>query len=346
MKSINNINELKEDLYSSIIKVQVDSIINDTPKTKIIVLKRTDKKSLPIFYPGDYINIYANIDGVNHLESFSLFSSNDDAMNGEYRIVVKSNKKKPLSKFLFDNLKYQDKLLISKPLSDSSFTFSPLREEENIIAIGYDNDIVSFYSLAHYLIKYKLDYKLNIIHICSNDNNVVLKEKFKKLNIYNENINYEYIIINDDNMRPAKDVINKYLAEFNSFFVAGNIEFYKNINKIIYEYNLPKKNLRFKKFNHVVNRNMVKKYELTVKSIEQELTMHCSSNESLFKAILKSEYGKNFLLNNDLNDEVYAQIVEGSVMTIAKFDQEANLQNQIVNLNDSYPCENVTIRIN
>ena len=267
-------------------------------------------------------------------------------MNGEYRIVVKSNKKKPLSKFLFDNLKYQDKLLISKPLSDSSFTFSPLREEENIIAIGYDNDIVSFYSLAHYLIKYKLDYKLNIIHICSNDNNVVLKEKFKKLNIYNENINYEYIIINDDNMRPAKDVINKYLAEFNSFFVAGNIEFYKNINKIIYEYNLPKKNLRFKKFNHVVNRNMVKKYELTVKSIEQELTMHCSSNESLFKAILKSEYGKNFLLNNDLNDEVYAQIVEGSVMTIAKFDQEANLQNQIVNLNDSYPCENVTIRIN
>ena len=147
-------------------------------------------------------------------------------------------------------------------------------------------------------------------------------------------------------MRPAKDVINKYLAEFNSFFVAGNIEFYKNINKIIYEYNLPKKNLRFKKFNHVVNRNMVKKYELTVKSIEQELTMHCSSNESLFKAILKSEYGKNFLLNNDLNDEVYAQIVEGSVMTIAKFDQEANLQNQIVNLNDSYPCENVTIRIN
>ena len=83
MKSINNINELKEDLYSSIIKVQVDSIINDTPKTKIIVLKKTDKKSLPIFYPGDYINIYANIDGVNHLESFSLFSSNDDAMNGE-----------------------------------------------------------------------------------------------------------------------------------------------------------------------------------------------------------------------------------------------------------------------
>lgn len=343
---INNIANIKNDLYSEILKVKVDSIICDTSKSKILVLKRIDNGSLPIFFPGQYINIFLEIAGISHLESFSLLSSSDDALNGEYRIAIKSNKKKIVSKYLYDNIKYQDELTISRPLIDSSFMFSPLREEKNIIAIGYDNDIVSYYSLANYLIKNNLDYKLNIIHLCSNENNIILKDKFHNLSTYNQNINYTYYIVKDDNMRDVKSIINKYITEFNSFFVAGNLEFYKNINEILCEYNLPKKCLRFKKFSQVLNRNFLKKYNLILKTIEQELTLECNSNESIFKSILKSEYGKKILINNELKDDIYGEVISGSVITVAKFNQEAHLNNKVINLNDSYPCEDLIIRIN
>ncbi|MBR1413988.1 MAG: hypothetical protein IJ574_04910 [Bacilli bacterium] len=338
----NNIQLIKNDLYNGCIEVIVDAIINDTPKSKILVLK-SKNDSLPILFPGQYINVYSEIDGIGYIDNFTVFSSLKDAINGEYRIVVKNNKKRKLQKYLYDNIEYQNELLISKPMGD--YDFSVMREEENIIAIGYDNDVLPFYALANYLIDNKLDYTLNIIHICPNENNIILKDKFKNLSSYNNNINYEDVILSDENIDEIKKVINKYITEFNSFYISGNVEFYKNINSVISDYNLPRKCLRYKDFTPVVNPNNTNKYKMNIITPTQELELDCYGNESLLKSLLKSCFSKSILINNGLDDNILGEVISGNVEIINSINNHVSNNDGIINLKLSYPCEDVTIKL-
>ena len=103
-------------------------------------------KKLAWFSAGQYLSIGVAIDGKIYKRPYSIASSPQDTLNGEYMLTIKRVPGGIVSEYVLDNLKVGDKIIASAPLGN--FTYERLRDAKNIIGIAGGSGITPFRSLA------------------------------------------------------------------------------------------------------------------------------------------------------------------------------------------------------
>ena len=62
-------------LHPKRLELEVAEIIEDTPTTKTLRLVAADRRALPPFQAGQYINLFVDIDGVQTARPYAMSSS-------------------------------------------------------------------------------------------------------------------------------------------------------------------------------------------------------------------------------------------------------------------------------
>ena len=122
----NTIDEMAEYLYDDGVELTIKRINNENYNYKSLVLGSNNKEALATFKAGQRIAVTFRVGDKQITRPFSIYSSNADALDGEYRVLVFNNPDDPLLQEIYKSVKVGDKVVCSKPFGN--FYYSSIRD--------------------------------------------------------------------------------------------------------------------------------------------------------------------------------------------------------------------------
>lgn len=133
-------------LHPTRMRLRIKLICQQTPSSKTFYFERLDGK-LPPFRPGQYINIFLDVDGVMTSRPYSIASPTGHEM---LEITVRDNKQGFVAPYMLNELKVGDELETTGP--EGHFYHEPLIDGRDLVFLAGGSGITPFMSMLRYFL--------------------------------------------------------------------------------------------------------------------------------------------------------------------------------------------------
>ena len=352
-------NQIASALHPSYQELVVSDVKQEIEDAKTYTLTRADGKLPAYFSAGQYIAVAIDIEGKRYSRPYSLSSSPKQALEGFYTITVKRANGGLVSNYILDNLNKGDHLYTSAPLGN--FTYEPLRDAKNIVAIAGGSGITPFYSFAKAIKDNDEDCTLTLLYGSKTLKEAMFQEEFKK--IEKECSNFKLInVLSDEKLDGyesgfiSAELIKKYAPdEEYSLFICGPQAMYNFLDKEIEKLNIRRKFVRHELFGELTSptsqNDYIKpeneEYNVTVIVQDKKYEIKANVNDSLLVSMERS--GIN--VPNDCRSGAcgwcHSQLISGKVYTPKKLDgrRQADIKYGYIHPCVSFPLSDLIINV-
>jgi ferredoxin-NADP reductase len=178
-----------DQLHPRELNLRVVDIIQETPTTKTLRLAPVNAL-LPPFLAGQYIPLFAEIDGIRTSRPYSI--SSQPRQSGYYDITVRRVPGGLFSTFLMDRVKTGDRLRSAGP--QGNFHFNPLYHGQHMVCIAGGSGITPFMSIIREIVECGLDRRVTLIYGNRHLDDVIFHQELKAIAQRFDNITYIPVI--------------------------------------------------------------------------------------------------------------------------------------------------------
>lgn len=235
-------------LHPKRLQLVVADIFQDTPSTKTFRLV-SDDTVLPPFQAGQYINLYASIDGVETARPYAISSC--PTQRGYYDLTVKLVDGGFVTQYLLgDRVKIGQAFSATSPMG--TFYHNPLFHGDDLVFLAGGSGGAPARSMIQSILNRGLDINFHLIYGNSFEQDVIFKETFRELAQQNKNFTLTEVI-----SRPNKDYdglsghLNQTLIQQltggvnnKTFYVCGPTPFNEFCEQQLKELGVPDKRIR------------------------------------------------------------------------------------------------------
>jgi ferredoxin-NADP reductase/ferredoxin len=175
-------------LHPKRMQLRVVDIIQTTPTTKTFRFERIDGP-LPPFRPGQYINLFVTVDGIQTSRPYSIASPPDEHV---LELSVKDNPGGFVAPYLLHDLSKGDELETSGPAG--SFYYEPLIDGNDLVFLAGGSGITPFMSIINDLVPHNPSIKIHLIYGNRHPNDVIYGNELSMLSDSNPNFKYSLVI--------------------------------------------------------------------------------------------------------------------------------------------------------
>ncbi|MCR5060484.1 MAG: iron-sulfur cluster-binding domain-containing protein [Saccharofermentans sp.] len=258
--------------------------------------KGTDR--LAYFRAGQYISLSLKIGDSVLTRPYSLCSSPSEALNGIYRIVVKSMKDGFASEYINSNFAVGTKIDISAP--SGFFYYEPIRDVKSVVGIAGGSGIAPFMSFASAIADGTEDFDLTLLYGSRTEADIIFKDELDKICESCDRVRVIYVLSDEEKSGYehgfiTSDLIARYGTLIFSVFVCGSAAMYDYILGETAKLGLAKRLVRLdaygeyklgKKDEAFVNEFKDKLFDLTVVTNDgQTRTVPARADESILVAL-------------------------------------------------------------
>lgn len=175
-------------LHADRILLRVRDIIEETPSTKTLRMEPVDGM-LPYFRAGQYINLFAEIEGVLTSRPYSISS-----IHGEpyYDITVRRMTGGFVSNYLLDRVKEGDTFQSTGP--SGSFYYEPSLDGSELVFLAGGSGVTPFMSIIRETANKKLPVTIQLLYGNREPADIIFEAELKKLAVRHQNIKVDFII--------------------------------------------------------------------------------------------------------------------------------------------------------
>ncbi|NWA02624.1 FAD-binding oxidoreductase [Pseudomonas gingeri] len=183
-------------LHPKRLQLEVAEIIEETASTRTLRVVAADRKALPPFLAGQYINLFVDIDGVATARPYAISSS--PSQPGYYDLTVKRARDGYVSHYLLDRVVVGQRLLSSGPMG--TFHHNPLYHGDDLVFLAGGSGSAPARSILEDLLDRGLAYRFHLIYVNSHLDDVIFDEAFRALARKHGNFTLTHVI-----SRPPAD---------------------------------------------------------------------------------------------------------------------------------------------
>ncbi|MBQ3151582.1 MAG: 2Fe-2S iron-sulfur cluster binding domain-containing protein [Clostridia bacterium] len=346
------VNKVAKSLHPKIQKLVISRIEEHADIAKSYYFK-SESAPLAYFKAGQYLTFRLEIGNSVVTRSYSIASSPESALNGEYQITVKRIADGFVSDYILDNWTVGDKVTAYAP--EGNMTYSPLRDAERIVAVAGGSGITPFLSLARAIDNGDEDCSLTLLYGCRNSDEILFRSELDSLAEKNEKINVVYVLSHSDEEGYEKgfvgaDIIGKYAPEGKySIFVCGPGGLYKFLETELPKLGLERKYIRFEVFSSGKKvEDDPKEYTVTVINRGEKTVIKASNNETVLCAFERAGIEVPARCHTGECGFCRSKLVSGKVYIPEGEDKRriADLQFNFIHPCCCFPESDLVVRIN
>lgn len=364
--SIYNPNILASKLHPAKQFVIISKVIDRVDGKSFVLVPNRElgTKRLAYFRAGQYVCVNLNINGATVSKPYSICSSPKDALDSNesnYVITVKKVNDGFASKYILENWKVGDKIVISAPLGN--FYYESIRDAKHIIAAAGGSAITPFYSLAKAIVDKIEDVKLTILYGSKTSDNILLKDELEEVEKQSKGKVKVVNVLSDEEKEGfehgfiSADLIKKYAGdEEYSLFICGPKAMTDYLEKQIELLNLPKRRVRKEVSGEVKDptiykgfdiSNADKTFKVTVIVRGEEKVIECKGNETLLVAMEKASIKAPSHCRSGSCGFCHSLLVSGNVFIPEENDgrREADKKFNWIHPCVTYPTSDVVIDV-
>lgn len=232
--------------------LKISDIIKETPSTKTLRLV-SRSTSLPPFQAGQYINLFAEINGVRTSRPYSLSSS--PRQTAYYDITVRRIANGFVSDYLLDQCQPGNYLESSGPAGN--FYYNPLFHGQELVFLAGGSGVTPFMSMIREVGDLDLNRKIHLFYGSHTEEELVFHHELVKIAARHSNIKYHPIV-----EKPSASyqglvgitnvqVVLETLAgnNFDTVYICGPQAMYDSILPQLVEAGVPKRRIRREMFS-------------------------------------------------------------------------------------------------
>ena len=158
------------------ITVRVDSIRVETPSTRTLVVRATSG-SLPPFAPGQYVNVFVEVQGVRTSRPMSI--SAPSRAKGTMELTIKRKQGGFVSGHLLDELRAGDELQISGPEGD--FQYQRVRDGKDLVFIAAGSGVTPFMGMIEDILARRADARVGLLYGSRSADEIIFRDRLLSL---------------------------------------------------------------------------------------------------------------------------------------------------------------------
>lgn len=284
------INKLAQDIVPEQLVVTVSKIFQENNSYKTLLLTSKNGEALPIFKAGQKISVTLNIKNKFYTKPYTIVSSPNDSINGEYKITVRNDDASVVDEYLYNKVKIGERFSISSPFGE--FYYNGVRDKKNIIAIASEEGIMPIYSMIQAIVENSESFNLTLFYSEKKEESLLYKDELLMFNDKCSNIKVNIVLIEEDKKDYSHgyvtlDMIKKEFVENNtSIFISGSEGLLKYLDKELEDLKLPKKYIVYDRFLPVCNIKRVEKYTMSVYINNEKYDVPCYNNKTIMYALM------------------------------------------------------------
>lgn len=332
-------------------EVEVKDIIDETEDTKTFILsslKEEKNSSLMPFKAGQYITLFLTIDDKPVSRAYSLASSPTLASKGIYKIAIKRVTDGLVSNYMLDEIKVGDHLHISMP--SGNFSYNPIRDEKNVIAIAGGSGITPFMALANAVIDDIYDINLTIFYSVKKYDDIIFRNEIENINKKSKKVKFVITLTREEKEgyltgHITQEMLAQHLQEFNTIFMCGPKELYQAMNEILGEFNIPRKSVHYENFFVNYEPEEYQEYNLKVLIKDEVYETICRNDETLLVAMEKAAIKAPSLCRVGECGYCRSILIDGKVKMIGALLKKAEAENDYIHPCVAYPDSDIVLRL-
>lgn len=303
-----NPNKIGKSLHPHIQFVKIAKI-EELPNAKAYTFvpdteKGTEK--LAYFRAGQYVSVVLNMGESLVTKPYTLAGNPKWALgeDSKYRIMVKNSGNGFASKYILENWKEGDSVVISGPLGN--YYYQELRDAKKVVAASGGSGITPFISMAYAVAEGIDDYELTIL--CGNKtwNEIAFREELDEIAANsNGKVKIVHVLSEEKKTGTQKGFITSGLVmkyggqEDYSLFICGNMAFYNYMHGVVDEIGLPVKRARFEVAGEYgdpaqspqYHGDTKAEYKVKVHARDKEYDITCKGDQTLVEALQAAGIG-------------------------------------------------------
>ncbi|UJJ30320.1 FAD-binding oxidoreductase [Halopseudomonas maritima] len=235
-------------LHPKRLALEVAEIIEDTPSTKTLRLVATDRRALPPFQAGQYINLFVDIDGVQTARPYAMSSS--PAQREYYDLTVKRAKDGFVSNYLLDRVQVGQHLSSSGPMG--TFHHNPLFHGDDLVFLAGGSGGAPARSILLDILDRGLPQHFHLIYLNSYVDDVIFAEQLRELAGRHANFTMSEVISRPPtgyagrSGRLSRDMLEELLGEIGNkmFYICGPTPFNDSCVALLTELGVARRRIR------------------------------------------------------------------------------------------------------
>lgn len=175
-------------------RLRVFEIIQETPTTKTFRFQRTDGP-LPPFRPGQYVNVFVDVDGVLTSRPYSISSPPMGGKEGGSETLELTVRDKPggfVAPYLLNEVQVGDELETTGPAG--SFYHEPLIDGNDLVFLAGGSGITPFMSIIRDTFQRDRPLKIRLLYGSRVPDDVIYGDELAELAAHHPNLNYSLVI--------------------------------------------------------------------------------------------------------------------------------------------------------
>ncbi len=231
-------------------KARLESIKTEGPKVRTYVFVPVSKK-IPDFLPGQFVFLYAKIEGREIRRAYSIASS---PLDKNIELTLESVEDGLMTTFLEKNAEPGDIFELSYPTGKFSFD-EALPNKVMMIAGG--SGITPMRSIIKYCSQKKLDTRLVLLYSARSTQELIFKDELDELEKNNPNLTVFYTVTRDRTWkgytkRIDKDIISKHAGSCKDcvFFLCGPLKMVKSMVNYLKDLGVDRKKIKLDLWGH------------------------------------------------------------------------------------------------
>jgi ferredoxin-NADP reductase len=169
-------------------RLRVLEIIQETPTTKTFRFERTDGP-LPPFRPGQYVNVFVDVDGVLTSRPYSIVSPPGSDI---LELTVRDKPGGFVAPYLLNEVQVGDELETTGPAG--SFYHEPLIDGDDLVFLAGGSGITPFMSIIRDAIHHDRPIKIHLLYGSRVPDDVIYGDELAELAANHPNLNYSLVI--------------------------------------------------------------------------------------------------------------------------------------------------------
>ena len=255
LADVDPIGDVSREWHPGPIELVVTKITPACKTAKTIRFERTDGKTLPFFYAGQYIVLDFKIGESLISRPYSISSAPYQARAEKPFVEITVRKSKGdgfICDYVNDELKVGD--ILTGNMGLGQFYYEPLRDAKHVVALAGGVGITPFASMAKEVANGTLDIDLTILYGSASSDDIVLKEELDALEGACGNLHIVHVLSDDEPGWTGEkgfltaELIKKYSAEDTTYFICGPQVMYTFLRKEVAKLDVPARRVRFEVF--------------------------------------------------------------------------------------------------
>lgn len=244
-------NDLAKKLHPCRQQLVVTEVEDNTKNAKTYTLRAdtgAEGACVAYFDAGQYLSFEIKLGDVYTTRPYSVSSSPRDSLDGFYKITVKRVEGGFVSQHILDSWHVGTKVTASAPMG--TFTYEPLRDAKNVVALCGGSGITPILSLAKAVSEGTEELSLTVLYGSRTKADILHKSELDNLSKKCDNIKVVYILSDEDREDYemgfiTEKLIRKYApAEPFSVFICGPEAMYSHLERELAGLSLEKKYIR------------------------------------------------------------------------------------------------------